>query len=505
MNKLARITLFTLLTVVILGRVNSTDAQNKQSEGPFLYYYSREQGGFIAERADGSESHIIIEYTTQNTDSILTSAGWSPSGVRFVWRETTPYGGTSPAYIFEVGSGTTLNVLDGKPVARMAWSSAQDSLLVTVQTTDEQPYLYDVFVIDTESPQVSIQIREGNTQPQSIYDYLNWTPSGHFIVQYSQSNSQSTMDVISLSGEKNSRQFYRVDRECFIPSWSSNDQVLYINSETGSLVLEDFQNNESTDFLPPRGVIHRIDWSPDNKYALLYLAGECSRFMASEMALYLLSVDTGRIEPIIDGVEIPFNTSIPYQFTDFTTWSPNGEYVAVQLSDETLYLITIPTLQTTEVSPPTSGYIYHTTWLENNKLAFVWHSSTEPSSDIYIFDPEDNSRYALLSDSSFVSSQFISQFAFSDDLNYLAFSMTDVNILNLESRFVATIDLVELNGAPANVPLDLLWHPRYNWLIVYNAEGGRMLSVMNADGTVARSLPGFCGLPISCFGWMPEA
>lgn len=110
---------------------------------PYLYYYSPIIGGFVIERADGSDSRAVGVGFSDSTQNEILAPLWSPSGRWMVW-QTADYGGLGPSFFRAWGSrvdgSARLTVLEFPPdvwvnTTVLEWSPDRD-LLLTVQITE---------------------------------------------------------------------------------------------------------------------------------------------------------------------------------------------------------------------------------------------------------------------------------------------------------------------------------------------------------------------------------
>lgn len=102
---------------------------------PFIYYEARD--GYIIERADGTDSHILGEVLT--VESTQFDASWSPSGAWLAWRGTDRGGcGSSPDSmdsLYLVGSsGEHRSTFQG---IAYEWAPLDDRLLMVVMKDAE--------------------------------------------------------------------------------------------------------------------------------------------------------------------------------------------------------------------------------------------------------------------------------------------------------------------------------------------------------------------------------
>ena len=132
---------FTLAKIVIIGLMligytPSFQAKDDNSV-PYVYYYSGAKAGFITERADGSDSHILSTFVRPD-NTMITGPGWSPSGKWFAWTISDVEGGSlsqSVAYVIN-RNGNQFNLFPEEDTkgadahVELLWSPIKDLLLV---------------------------------------------------------------------------------------------------------------------------------------------------------------------------------------------------------------------------------------------------------------------------------------------------------------------------------------------------------------------------------------
>ena len=100
MSQLRKTLRFVLITVIFtVFQVGQASPFQVDSEAPFIYYYSDSLQAFIIERADGTDSQILIAFTPppawdweNSQPMVVIGPGWSPSGNWLAWTTDLPYG-----------------------------------------------------------------------------------------------------------------------------------------------------------------------------------------------------------------------------------------------------------------------------------------------------------------------------------------------------------------------------------------------------------------------------
>ncbi|MCU0465009.1 MAG: hypothetical protein MUF38_10630 [Anaerolineae bacterium] len=123
---------------------------------PAVYFYSRDEVGFVIQRADGSEQELWIEYTLDENylgENAVVGPGWSASGGLFAWMVQKSGGGSSLSerlWIMDADGNEIASLMMDSPsvgIAEALWSPMQDILWVMLyDNADVQKFsfmLYD--------------------------------------------------------------------------------------------------------------------------------------------------------------------------------------------------------------------------------------------------------------------------------------------------------------------------------------------------------------------------
>lgn len=493
-----------LSTSLILGvLIFHFSGVNAQSSAPFLYYYNQAQGAFIIERADGSDSRILANFEIspsqpdQEVHPIIVGPGWPPSGQWFAWRESTNYGGVSSAHIVNK-DGHAITILDDAYVAVMKWSPTDDKLLVTRRASGEQPFWYDVYIIDPQNPDHPVQIRDSLQYNVPSYDYTDWTPDGRYVVQYSMDKlGDSKMEMATVDGTITTRDFYRSEIDCGIPAWSSDSKVAYVTADRKAFILENTVTGEVSQLQPPTGNIQRMVWSPDGRNILSFASTDCSKF-AEDLDMWLAS--TQGITLIAEHVKLPFSSTLPYQFLNLGEWSQDSHYAYFTSADELFVLDAFTKSIVSNVSQK-KGDIISIAWLSDNQLAFIQTAQY----NLDALDPDSQKIAPLLPENTFL----VQKFTLSPDAGYIAYSGQGFHIANLQTQQTVDVDVSrgipgEINYGDNGYIREIRWHPSEDWVIVETGDHFGPVYVSNADGSIQRTLT-VCASNPSCFGWLPES
>lgn len=489
--------------MVVLLTMQPVNSQS--SDAPFLYYHSAQDDAFIIERADGSDSRILAPYILPATDTslevipIITGAGWSPSGQWFAWRASAQYGGISRAYVAHRSGSESYTLLDGTPIAVMNWSPVDDILRLMVRASDAPFVTYDAYLVDMITPESPVQImRDGTMANLTSVDIHGWSPGGYYAYAYAlMGDGLSIMHVTNRDGQQFDRRFYREELGCFNPVWSHDEQVAYVDRARQNLVIEDFTSETISRIPFPAGYLLDIRWSPDNRYALVYLMEECSTAtIFDNLDIYLLSMDT------LDLTLLTETGSSENRFT--FEWWLDSDYAYFHQGDDTIRVVSAETRQITQASPLERGYARSTQSLADGRLAYLWQSLETRQDELFVYNPGADTIEPLLPTFQFSSAH---RFAVSSDLRYVAVGHSmGLTIANMLDGSNMTISYESLPGS-LNQPvrLDTIeWHPNSNWLLRYSWEWvNQPIVVLNAEDMTQRVLSG-CAIPILCLGWLPD-
>lgn len=476
------------------------------SDAPFLYYYSPEQAAFIVERADGSDMRILANFaltpqtSNQEVQNIITGPGWSPSGEWFVWRETTNYGGARAAYLVSRDGKNRITLLNGLPVAYLAWSPTHDFLIAT---SNDIVYLINARVLSA-TKQFHVNAKQSS---------VRWTPDGQYVeITPMNTDKSDRIDLIALDGTKMTREFYRDGQGCFVPQWSRSGQLAYVDVEMGRkrFIVENFSNNRQFEFDVPQGSIRRIDWSRDENYMLIYASSDCSQPVPKILKLMLLSLKDKRFTYISDSAQLPPTNSYGAR-RGFASWSPDDGNIAFFNSDDQVFMATVPSLQTRQVSPAQKGSSSFVHCESIDVLAFMWTGTenvSEWTEDIYSYTAGTNTLDKPLSKTSKPLGITPNYFAYSPAMTYLAVTDGKLYIVDQRTHDIKIITVKDAHLNPNNELIlgninQVLWHPAKNWLITLSVQSPYLLNVVNVDGMIQRELT-LCSTSLSCFGWLPD-
>ena len=503
------------------------------SSAPFIYYYSHDAGAFIVERADGSEHRTLANFSLPPTgfylNAYVSGPGWSHSGKWFTWTSNMPFGSGEQRDVYLVSrAGMMLPPVLQKnvQVRWLLWSPASDLLLVSYNetATEESP---DTFVI--YSPEQQKIILQYDVAAPDWATNVRWSQDGKFvaiatigyIAVLNLSSSPPTHTIINNVGT----QIVQITAQT-TPFWLNINLLAYLSGSTSELIIEDLLSSKQVRFKLPNGTISRIDWSPHENYALVYVS--LVGVATDDVWLLDRSQDTltrlGRTGYYVGSIE-PFEALFPH-----SAWNTrNQAYILAEnkhlqiLSVNPINQVEIPGLKTGEVESS-----YPTQWHKDRELFFVWDEQGDkyPSSGVRLlsYSPELGSvvviaptdgyfkdvsglYYNFLADGSLM---YISQGAYrkfpdgSGDYNGTAIAMVDSRTTQVTS--VALSEDLNIDNWPFR-GLYVRPHPSESWLFVQseNYENENYVAVLNRDGTVQRLLTR-CDISdsASCFGWLPD-
>jgi WD40 repeat protein len=133
----------TILCIAMLLGFGAT----AQSDAPYVYYYSRLLGGWVIERADGTDSRLFAQDVMPPEHQVVRQIGWSPSGEWFAWFSAEQFSTVGPtrhvAWLVGI-EGTSATYLTG--VAELTngyWSEEGHLYLLDEQHDSKTIYRVD--------------------------------------------------------------------------------------------------------------------------------------------------------------------------------------------------------------------------------------------------------------------------------------------------------------------------------------------------------------------------
>ncbi|MBZ0296464.1 MAG: hypothetical protein K8L99_28135 [Anaerolineae bacterium] len=270
---------FAVLTLLMTVGVHTASADD---ESPFFYFYSSELGAFVIERADGTDSRILTEYSLPNESLVISGAGWSTSQDWFAWYAGSPSSGgnlNGNAMLVNHAGEQILTVREQCSTDLMQWSTVDDLLLIGCYQTQQSSldYVYivfdpnernEVFTLDANSFDLSGDI--------SDITEVHWSPDGTNLVVYQANSvefdeSHYTMKVFTSDGILSAeRDFHTEHLNLSRPFWSDTGNFVYSNMDNSRIVVENFQDNLVVEFDAVVNQIGWVDWSPSGDYAFVF-------------------------------------------------------------------------------------------------------------------------------------------------------------------------------------------------------------------------------------------
>lgn len=524
MNKIVQLGSHILMHVVSVVALTCLSVSgfsvHAQSNPPVLFYYSADQGSFIVERADGTETRILTNFKEPCNGCEIMGPGWSPSGKWFAWT-TGIYGSGGPSDESEVmivdRNGTEKqSLLNGLGKMRnLRWSPVADLLLFE---HDERGLnnTIEYYVWDVESRDLKFKLSVA-----ADISHVDWTPNGKYVALYitDSKKHESSMQVMSLDGKVIANRALASlgdngSSSVCPPSWFSDSRVVYINAKS-KLVFEDFAGNtfNEYDFAPK--YLLKVDWKSDGSYGLVYANDICQEIdIDTTGSLWLLSTVKRTMQNLSNTVRVGLAYGNNTYLFSPPVWSPQGDE-AIYITQENpqrpnIVQLNVIETQTSKVTPLTvigdkgsaikPGFFQ---WLDNNKLAF-FSLTPAGNSAIYVYDVTTNQPKILL-EGTYVNAPF----SVSSNGAFIALSSSEcagacvVNLKSLERyriKFQHSIPEIEGNAT------ELGWHLNEPWLFLTSEPigGRRWLNVSNMDGSNVRTLGKWQRIEPSSFGWLPN-
>ncbi|MCL4880439.1 MAG: WD40 repeat domain-containing protein [Anaerolineae bacterium] len=493
-----------LLLLMLIPHGYTQEPSNEPSTAPALYFYSGFYGGFIVERADGTDSHLMgmnVEYSYHNS---RWGPGFSPSGRWFAWMsgQYRGYGGHFTAYpwIMETETNQRIAMLDGLAEVRyMAWSPTHDYLLVRYargfrlpEPGEEYPDGVDpVYVFDMATQTIIAQVEASEYYP------VQWTPDGEHLLVFEQDEDRERrlqtcwLKIIALDG---SEPIERAQPGGCPQSPKHFENYLSHVTPEGTLVLEDLLTDESWEY--PRFGVNalNIEWSPDGEQALIFTSrGQKWLWSAGDLRL----LDDGQ----------GFSTN--FMVEDQEVWSRDSSFAVFADSDGVLKILDPRTFDLTQVPLPPNAETVTVRWSPQSEALYVaYHDQSYRETPLVRYDLETQALTTL--------GNFTSYFAISPDGQFLAVRCSNDNTdylyftCILDSETGETVSVISPNSQSFYQDLTyaagFVWHPTENWLLIQESSGseggGAYVMVANAEGTIQREI-GHTYLGSGSVSWLP--
>ncbi|MCQ3930139.1 MAG: hypothetical protein DPW16_06735 [Chloroflexi bacterium] len=495
---------------IFLILANQSPIAEGQSNAPFFYYYSIEQAALIIERADASDSRILFHNPDEDGTGNIWGPGWSPSGNWFAWvnqssGRTPPE--TNPVYVTRSDGQNQLSLLDNLGVVRLVeWSPVSDMLVVGLLTLPDDEYFIDVYVIDVGTQSVV------NTYSLRELDFggVNWTPGGEFLVLYQYppytpnlwNEVLPTAILLTLTGKQKAISI-SVPIDCFdfdSKAAFSNSSMVYRLKD--SIIIRNLRTSEEKAINFPDQVIHSIEWSFDESYALIYSQESCE---SVKTRLWLLSAQTANATLVSQNVALPFYLDGVQHWN----WSPS-ENIALFSSDEGFFLLIASQSAVQKIMSFSEALqSFHTPaqWLPDGSGPLLLNEIPSQTTGLSKFDLVTNELLALGSPRGLEISA-VRNFVISPNSQYIAFSGTcrdSINSICFLDLHTNSLFLSSIYQSGGHDIAEIYWHPSQDWALIaeWVSISMRRISLSKHDGTSARKL-GLCNVSESCFGWMPR-
>src|SRR5687767_14861352 len=133
MARLRLLLLFIGLLITNISPTASTHAD--ESAIPYIYYYANTANAIVVERADGSDSRLIVPGAMPPDHTVIADLDWSASGEWMAWRSAVAgeyRAGAFRGWIARSDGSQRLTLLDdiGGNILNIQWSASADLLFV---------------------------------------------------------------------------------------------------------------------------------------------------------------------------------------------------------------------------------------------------------------------------------------------------------------------------------------------------------------------------------------
>ncbi len=330
-----------MIITLALGGLGPAAGQ-AESALPFIYYWN---GGFVIERADGTDSTRLAQSVGTPCSGVHFDAAWSGAGHWLMWNSASGDPASGPVRWCAVRYDdsrrlTTLELFGGNNYLNIAWSPAENDLLMVSSlerpTTDRTHPEHDpaVYVIDAERDDFVLQVPF-----DQLYQLAEWSSDGQFILQFDPS-PDVPVRVIPVNGDAP----FTLDAEFLgqdatgwgrYPVWTPDHRLVYRRVGTDTLVIENLATREALEFPFTAAAVTAVEWNPTGDPAILFTRDDRGpqtwRLSLATQTLEKLSGDLWppyRVDP--------YGSPSPYPKYSSQFWSPDGQGALVERTDHTL-------------------------------------------------------------------------------------------------------------------------------------------------------------------------
>lgn len=483
-----------LFVIFWLTLCYSTNMQAGNQNAPYIYYYSFSKQAFIVERADGSDSRILASYKLPDKHVSIEGAGWSPSKKWFAWTSETEGGGSTEAAYIVSSEGTNLIRIFPKDVQviDMNWSSQYDLLMVSYYD-DTRNYTEQLIIFDPalQKSVVSISAEDLTGSSASYFYQKVWSPDGQSLAL----EAGNTITLLQMTGD------YRVLKSAIdgtdtcsdfrtLPHWFKDGRLSYLSQDKSTLLIDD--GTKSTPLAKlPNGNIRSIDWSPDERYAQIYIQPSENTF---QYELWLFNFQNHSVNLAFDNVLFVNNCNAPF---NSTAWNAKNQSVFVS-DDNQLWLLDANHISQIEVNE--DGQVGEATplrWSQNGDLLFVWQNQGTYTAQIYLYESASGRTKPITNSVGYYfTTMHGTQLAYSDGGGAV------IEDIRTHAQNHITFQALPKYGSIS--VSSMFWHPTADWLFLLseNVEYQYLVNIVSADGKIQRPLS-LCRLEAkACFGWL---
>lgn len=469
-----------------------------------IYYFSREEKGFVVESFDGELHQILASYDL-SVGKEIAGPGWSLSGKWFAWTTNPiglPYLMDNEIYILNREGDNVEQTSTNGTTLLIEWSPTDDLLLLVSQ--DIEGYI-KYFIYDPAAKAFTFEssiLLTGNYSPPFLSYFANWSPNGQYIAigfpGPTQDSSLINMKIVSKNGLLLKETAIGCRQAIYYPCldalWWSDDRVAYIDAQSDQIVVEDLKTEAIWQIPIPSRDINQIFWDSEGKFAVIKVGNAYDRNDDSQ-AVWELSMGAENIIPIAINPRAAFYG-----------WSPSSSQAAFVIENHLLLLESASSTVEEITLDAARGDIVSPKWIDSQTLllyVYKLNLANPLLRGLYLYSTKTGELNQIAFDSPDLPEGGIS----SHQLYSFSFDKTSCFLACVSDLKTGITSVIAPNSSTTEIDLinAIEWHPTENWffLIERNDEGISQLVLANQDGSVVRGLYVQCNDSLACYGWMP--
>ena len=513
------VVLLVLIGGVLITMKSVEDTQPRSNDPiPYIYYYSDLAGGFVIEKADGTDSRLLAQNIMPKTHDVIDSVHWSPSGQYLAWRSHQHNGPGS----YEVsgwlgstdGKWLSKHLQDASDVFLMQWSPHQDWLAVGFYS-GTYPDFYEVIrLIDVPNNRIVNEIR-------FRMDYGRF---GHFSMPkvWAEDGSAIYHSIYTTGG----RIITRINVEGYIDHWNySNDrnrinfQLERVisnvqhpdNADFMSWIITDLSTNEShiyRSFRRNDTTLRNYDfvWNSDRTTALVteQICQDEPHWGCQRERMALFNWETGKRYRLSENLR----RYEPEWYFGKTEWSNNGKVILL-IHHETKQFHLLDSLTQTTYLIDIEG-VTDWDWIDESDVLFITQEAIEgelPRRTAYYYDWETHALSELVHISVNLASEYVETSPDSTFIGYIGTQAVTVQELATQERFTFPRHSNTNYGGPVT---GYQWGDNPAWffagsntVIAGGCCNSSAITIHHLDKPVGRELTLCYGVQ-TCVGFVPD-